>query len=99
MMACKDIRELYNIKQGPETLIATHMYIFQTRLYVSEELAVCIGICNKLAYDLLQANRVTNMASVSSSNCNTEEEIARENLLASLFFQSYNHHNCVKINK
>ena len=70
-MACKAIRELYNIKQWPDTLIVTHMYIFQTRLYVSEELAVCIGICNKLAYNLLQSNGVTNMASVSSYTCNT----------------------------
>ena len=89
MMSYKAIRELYNIKQGPETLIATHMYIFQTRLYVSEELAVCIVICNKLSNDILQANGVTNMTSVSSSTCNIEEGIAREHLLASLFFQSY----------
>ena len=43
-MACKAIRELYNLKQVPETLLGTHLYIFQTRLYVSEELAACIGI-------------------------------------------------------
>ena len=89
IMACKAIRELYNIKQGPETLIATHIYIFQTRLYVSEELSVCIGICNKLANDILQSNGVTNMTYVSSFACNIEEGIARDHFLASLFFQSY----------
>ena len=89
MMACKAIRELCNIKQGPDTLIATHMYIFHTRLYVSEELDVCIGICNKLENYILQANGVTNMTYVSSSACNIEEGIARDHLLASLFFQSY----------